>query len=69
MKKPVRYLICRQVDKIQWMIVSNPNWTVGEEQTASIMLCNMANEYVEYENCGIVYRVVRSLEGYEMAED
>jgi hypothetical protein len=69
MKKPIQYLICRQVDKSQWTVVSNPNWTMGTERLGWAILENLSNKYVEYENCGVIYRIVRSLKGYEMADD
>lgn len=42
----------------RWRIVSNPRWdhcTRGQ----SAILDNTCNDYAEYTNCGVVYRMIR----------
>lgn len=42
----------------QWQPISNPRWD-HFTRAASSILDNDANSYAEYENCGVVYRIVR----------
>lgn len=52
--------ICRVDSQEYWREVSNPNFkSVSQEGLAAQLMLNIANEYVEYKNCGVVYRVIR----------
>lgn len=53
-------LIARQDNGYTWMVVKNP--TKEEIQNAMPFIRNSFNEYLEYRNCGIVYRFVRNLD-------
>lgn len=47
--------------RFEWLVVSNPRFDLPiQEGLAAQLLNNEFNGYVEYENCGSVYRVVRA---------
>lgn len=52
--------LCRLDTAEKWSIVSNPRFdsSLGEAIAAQLMR-NSANKYVEYKNCGVIYRVIR----------
>ncbi len=61
-------LICR-IDKGEWCLVTNPDFTPpNAEYYASLIILNVAVSYVEYENCGVTYRIIRDgdMGKYEM---
>ncbi len=70
---PMRYLLARYIDQTQWRVVVNPNWGAGTQSTEqkawAILLENSFNSYVEYENSGVVYRIVRDISDYNLAEE
>ena len=41
-----------------WDMISNPRWDYFTKALSAI-LDNSSNRYVEYENCGVVYRMIR----------
>ena len=43
----------------KWNIVANPKWD-AVSQYQSMILENFANDYVEYQNCGCIYRMIRA---------
>ncbi len=54
-----RILIC-QIDQGEWSVVSNPKFEPPfAEYFGAIILNNALVPYVEYENCGVTYRVIR----------
>ncbi len=55
-----RITICRSTRKVHfhWQVISNPSWDYFT-RAASTVLLNASNSYVEYENCGVIYRLVR----------
>lgn len=64
MKYPLkRLLICRNDDNIEnWAIISNPDFNSKQspECHASLILLNAVVPYVQWENCGVIYRVIRN---------
>lgn len=53
-----RVLLVRHRDTKDWAIVHNPKWDLFTESMNNILF-NSANKYAEYENCGMVTRMVR----------
>lgn len=54
-----RVVLTRLRSEEKWSIVSNPAGSVAV-RNASEMLFNECNDYVEYANCGCIYRMVRA---------
>lgn len=54
-------LICRIVNRAEWQRVSNPLWLSPHSEwfAAKILESNRFVPYVQYENSGVQYRVVR----------
>lgn len=52
-----------------WKIVVNPRWNASMRACNQILL-SFANDYAEYKNCGVIYRMirVRDLEKYGINE-
>lgn len=43
-----------------WKEIVNPKFkSTSQEGIAAQLVRNVANEYVEYKNCGMVYRIIR----------
>lgn len=45
-------------DRSGWCSISNPRWGYTEK-AADAILHNAANAYAQYENCGVIYRMIR----------
>lgn len=54
-----RVIVSKLRDGKRWQIVSNPQWDYFTRAQDAI-LQNMANDYSEYLNCGVVYRMIRA---------
>lgn len=54
-------LICKTDNQKGWDMISNPNFSSenSQENRAKTILLNSFNEYVEWRNCGVRYRVIR----------
>ena len=53
-------LICRLSIYHVWRIVNNPDFDNDFEEGLLIKLMqNYANEYAEFCNCGVIYRLIR----------
>ena len=50
--------ICRLDGQAEWSIISNMTKD-GNYKASQIILANSFNEYVEWRNCGVIYRIVR----------
>ena len=62
-------MFARLRDQVEWARVSNPSWTADSEHLATTILAsNTFNEYVQWENCGVEYRVVREPDAAKYAE-
>ncbi len=62
-------LICRHWRNPSWRVVENPNFsTESSELHAAAILKEQFVDYVEYQNSGIIYRVVRAndLQNYDL---
>lgn len=52
--------LCRHEEKPGWGIVENSRFdSNSQEGLAAQLMGNGANDYVEYKNRGVVYRVIR----------
>lgn len=51
-------LVGRLDNKQEWSVISNPD--KSSLDNAARILANPFNDYVEWSNCGVVYRVVRA---------
>lgn len=62
-------LICKAIDKAQWLTVSNPQKDYAY-QAAKMILANSFTEYMAYVNAGVEYRFIRhqDLSEYENLE-
>lgn len=60
-----RVLLSRMDVNRPWEIISNPDWNVIS-RACNTVLTNFANDYAEYKNCGVTYRLIRldDVEGY-----
>mgnify|MGYP001581746776 CR=1 FL=1 len=66
------YAVIFRIDKdgSEWSKIENPLWEINSlsnESRALSMMINSFNDYVEYRNCGVIYRVIRTsdMELYE----
>ena len=50
-------MLCRFEDEKEWKQITNPH--PHELKNAGRILQNSFNEYVEFKNCGVIYRVER----------
>ncbi len=53
-----RVVLLRVETHFIWKICCNPSWGHSEKCFSDVLL-NQANEYVEYKNCGVQYRIIR----------
>ena len=53
-----RIILARSANKRKWVVIEDkrPGYV---ENAMSTVLFNSVNRYVEYENCGVKYRMVR----------
>lgn len=54
-----RVLISRLADRRYWRVTSDPKW-LHDEIACSKILLNEPNKYAEYQNCGVVHRMIRA---------
>lgn len=60
MEENFRVILTCDCDKLYapWSVVKNPKWNpVTRGQSA--ILDNEVNDYAEYKNCGVIYRMIR----------
>lgn len=53
-----RVILSKLIRGEKWQIISNPRWDTFTRAQSNVLL-NEANDYAEYTNCGVVYRMVR----------
>lgn len=53
-----RIIITRFNDK-RWDVICNPQWD-NAKKALNMILHNSANDYAEYKNCGVTYRMIRA---------
>lgn len=60
-----RVIISRLDEDEKWIVLSNPRWDYFAI-ALNMLLLNHANEYADYKNCGVLYRMIRveSIEKY-----
>lgn len=53
-----RVILSKLIRGEKWQIISNPRWDTCTRAQSDVLL-NECNDYAEYVNCGVVYRMVR----------
>ncbi|MEW8048915.1 MAG: hypothetical protein AB2792_19950 [Candidatus Thiodiazotropha sp.] len=53
-----RVIILRMNPDQHWKVQTNPSWSSSEHH-CNQLLHNDANDYVEYQNCGVKHRMIR----------
>ena len=53
-----RVILSKLIHDDKWQIISNPRWDTFTRAQSDVLL-NEFNDYAEYTNCGVVYRMVR----------
>jgi regulator of sirC expression with transglutaminase-like and TPR domain len=63
-----RVIISRLTNSQKWQIISNPRWDYATKAQSAI-LHNESNDYTEYSNCGVIYRMVRKQDLHRYMDD
>lgn len=63
-----RITLSRLTGDAEWDVISNPRW-MSTENACNKILLNAANRYAEYQNCGVVHRMIRVKDAAEYGID
>lgn len=63
-----RLMLSRLAGDTEWGVITNPGWTHTELSCNNILL-NSANRYAEYQNYGVVIRMIRAKDAADYGID